>query len=125
MYLLVACIIEAVEPSTNYSCAAIRVASVLSGVCLERCVAGQPTTTMDWATAPRNVAVRLILQQQPHAPRGAIDAVLKRHGGRAGRQTGRRAGGPGWMSHNTHYSVASTTLVAKQANTKGATALAI
>ena len=54
MYLLVACIIEAAEPSTNYSChlqAAIRVASVLSGVCLERCVAGQPTTTTEYRVA--------------------------------------------------------------------------
>ena len=48
MYL--ACIIEAPEPSTNYSFhlqAAIRVASVLSGVSLQRCVAGQPTTTTE------------------------------------------------------------------------------
>ena len=52
MYL--ACIIEAAEPSTNYSChlqAAIRVASVLSGVSLERCVAGQPTTTTEYRVA--------------------------------------------------------------------------
>ena len=58
MYLHVACIIQAAEPSstasTNYSChlqAAIRVASVLSGVCLQRCVAGQPTTTTEYRVA--------------------------------------------------------------------------
>jgi hypothetical protein len=52
MYL--ACIIEAAEPSTSYSChleVAIRVPSVLSGVCLERCVAGQPTTTTEYRVA--------------------------------------------------------------------------
>ena len=52
MYL--AGIIEGAEPSTNYSChlqAAIRVASVLSGVCLERCVAGQQQRTTEYRVA--------------------------------------------------------------------------
>ena len=61
MYL--ACIIEAAEPSTStsYSChleVAIRVPSVLSGVCLERCVAGQPTTTTEYRVA-------LVAQKEP------------------------------------------------------------
>ncbi len=52
--LYLACIIEAAESSTNYSChlqATIRVASVFNGVCLERCVAGQPTTTTEYRVA--------------------------------------------------------------------------
>ncbi len=54
MYLACTRIIETAEPSTDYSChleAAIRVASVLSGVCPERCVAGQPTTTTEYRVA--------------------------------------------------------------------------